>query len=318
MMADICHSDAYRGILARLSELEAAKRILDYDLQTERLKQQENEKLCAALEQDVMELESEIWESQKRLRQRNEQVKYHEEARISIEKSIEHEMSAHSALKQELDETMTEKKRRSEEADRETFRRVCQVKELLGRLGVESGDRMAATTDAEARTGVDREITLAHAHVDFENLSAMKEDSLVKLLGAKNDALLRTGYACFRQAKDSVDMRAELLDEAATTMRRKFECGSMLGTSTADAVDFELRLVDTVLQMSLPDCLNEFDETAAKVSILKQLIGGDIEWLYESPARLLGQAYLQKMLEEERMENAESVPNAKNSDRVAA
>nr|CEL68864.1 TPA: hypothetical protein BN1204_045955 [Neospora caninum Liverpool] len=148
MMADMNQSDAYREMLARLNELEAVKRLLDYDVRTELLKKQENEELCSSIQQEVADLESEISECEKRLKQTTEQIRNHEEARCGIEKSIEHEMLAHASLKQELDETMTAKKQKTEDADRETFRRVCHVKELLHRLGAESDESTAGTTDA--------------------------------------------------------------------------------------------------------------------------------------------------------------------------
>ncbi|ESS32701.1 hypothetical protein TGVEG_227070 [Toxoplasma gondii VEG] len=300
MSADMSQSDAFREMLARLNELEAVKRLLDYDVQTELLRKRENEDLCSSTEQEVADLESKIAECEKCLRQTTEQIRNHEEARAGIEKSIEHEMLAHASLKQELDETMTAKKHKTEDADRETFRRVCHVKELLHRLGAESGETTAGTTDAEARSGVDKAITLAHAQVDSKNLAAMKGDTLMSLLGAKDDVLLRTGYACFRQAKESIDKNSELLDAAVVRLHKKCACESVLEEMDVDATVFELTLVDAVLKMELPESLRVSGEQLGRAEILRRLIGTENEWLCENPARLLGQAYLQKVLEEDR------------------
>ncbi|PHJ16645.1 hypothetical protein CSUI_009536 [Cystoisospora suis] len=132
----------------RINQLEAEKRLLKYDLQMELMKLDENKKLFAKIQQEIGDLENRILHSERSLRQKEEQSKQHEGTRVGIEKSIEHELLAHSTLKQELDDMMTARKKKNEEENQETCRRSCQVHAALKEHGVEGGMSVDSTTDA--------------------------------------------------------------------------------------------------------------------------------------------------------------------------
>lgn len=56
--------------------------------------------------------------------------------------------------------------------------------------------------------------------------------------------------------------------------------------------------VDFILEMPLPDSLRHMDESDARIELLRHFVSQDRKWMHDTPARLLGNAYLQKVLEE--------------------
>lgn len=56
--------------------------------------------------------------------------------------------------------------------------------------------------------------------------------------------------------------------------------------------------------MALPDSLRDMDELDTRAELLRHFVTQDRKWMHESPARLLGNAYLQKVLEETKDQGA--------------